>query len=263
MAVRGAARGALFPVTASGAGDRVIAAVPEAGPPELPADLDRARVQVHVFPAEPERLGLPDAHRERDRPARAVAAVRGGRKDAVRLFTGQRLDISLFAGRRVDEQGNVVAGLAAFPGDLQGAGQDPVDLQDGVRLELLPGEPGVEGVQVLGLEAVEPVPAELGDDPPADLRLIGAVQRCLGDRARCDGRQPCLHPVGDGEWLAGLAGLAGVARVSLAFEFADPRVLASRRALTAGSEEFVRARLQEPTFTRPRFLPGSVRRGRS
>jgi hypothetical protein len=44
------------PVTVLGAGGKVPAAVPVASPPELPADLDGAGVQVHVLPAEPNRL---------------------------------------------------------------------------------------------------------------------------------------------------------------------------------------------------------------
>jgi hypothetical protein len=123
-----AAARARHPVPVFGAGGRVTAAVAITGPPELPADLDRARVQVHVLPQEPDCLGLPDAHRERDRPASAARPVRGGGQDAARLVAAQRLDISLLTDRGIDKQGHVAAGLPALPGDLQRAGQDPVDL---------------------------------------------------------------------------------------------------------------------------------------
>ena len=49
-----------------GAGGDVLAAVLEAVPRELPADLDRTDVQVDVLPAQADRLGLADADRERD-----------------------------------------------------------------------------------------------------------------------------------------------------------------------------------------------------
>ena len=64
---------------------------------------------------------------------------------------------------------------------------------------------------MLGLEPVESVLAELRDDPAPDLRLIGAVQRSLGDRPRRDCREPCLEPVSDSERLTCLASQAGVA----------------------------------------------------
>lgn len=55
-----------------------------------------------------------------------------------RLIAGQRFDINIFADGRVDQAGYIAAGLAALPGNLQGAGQDPVDLHDCVRLEPWP-----------------------------------------------------------------------------------------------------------------------------
>lgn len=138
MAVGGAAGSAGDAVTADGAGGWVGAAVPVAGPLELPADLDRARVQVHVLPAEPDRLGLPDADCEGDRPAGAVAPAYGCAEDAACLVTGQRLDVGKSADGCVDQAGNIASDLAAFPGDLQPAGDDPVDLHDRPCLALNP-----------------------------------------------------------------------------------------------------------------------------
>ena len=109
-------------VTVLGAGGRVIASVSVAGPLELPADLDRARVKVDVLPAEPDRLRLPYAHRQRDRPASPVAAARGRREDTAGLIAGQRLDIDVFADGRVDQAGYIAANLAALPGNLSARG---------------------------------------------------------------------------------------------------------------------------------------------
>src|ERR1700683_3446592 len=65
--------------------------------------------------------------------------------------------------------------ILPLPCDFQGAGQDAVDLDDRVGLKALGGELGVERVEVLGLESVETVLAKVGDDPAADLGLVGAV----------------------------------------------------------------------------------------
>jgi hypothetical protein len=87
-----------------------------------------------------------------------------------------------------------------------------------VWLQALGGKPAVERVEMLRLETVEPVLSELGDYPAPDLRLIGTVQRALGDGTRRDGRQPCLEPASHGELPACLA---RTAFVSLALEVLD------------------------------------------
>ena len=89
-------------------------------------------------------------------------ALAGGGQDAAGFGAGERLDVDFLGGRGVDQGGDVARGLAAFPRDLEGAGQDAVDLHDRVRLEALRREPGVEGVEVFGLEPVEAVLAEAG-----------------------------------------------------------------------------------------------------
>src|ERR1700728_2342744 len=189
-----------------------------AGPLELPADFNRARVQVDILPAQANGFGLPDAYGARHRPPGAVAPLGGGSQDAASLFPGQRLDVDILTGRRVDQGADVLADLAPLPGDLQRAAQNPVDLQDGVRLEVLALEPGVKGIEVLRLETVEPVLAQLGDDPAPDLRFIRAVEGVLRDRARCDRGQPGQEPVRDGRWLTGLA---RGACVTFAFQLTD------------------------------------------
>jgi len=129
---------------AGGARDRVLASVPVAGPLELPAHLDHARVQVDELPAKTDRLSLADADRERDRPPGAIAPAHCRAKDLTGLLPGQRLDIHVLADRRVDHGRYIPGDLASFPCDLQGAGDDPVDLHNGVGLEALFSEPGVE-----------------------------------------------------------------------------------------------------------------------
>ena len=74
-----------------------------------------------------------------DRPAGAVGCVLHRGEDLARLIASQRLDLDLFADRRIHHRGDVAAGLAAFPCDLECPGQDAVDLQDRVRLEVLSG----------------------------------------------------------------------------------------------------------------------------
>src|SRR5260370_29771301 len=118
MAMRGAARRTALAVPADSAGRRNLAAVPVAGSLQLPAHLDGAGVQVHVLPAEPDRLGLPDAHRQRDRPARAIAAARGRRQDPASLVPGQRLDFDVLAGRPVPQPPGVNPCLSPLPPDL-------------------------------------------------------------------------------------------------------------------------------------------------
>jgi hypothetical protein len=95
------------------------------------------------FQRSPIASELPDAHRESHRPAGAVAPVGGSAEDAAGFLAAQCLDVTLLTHRSVDEHGHVVSGLAAFPGDLEGAREDPVDLQDRVRLEplLAPTQP--------------------------------------------------------------------------------------------------------------------------
>src|SRR6202035_2711357 len=106
---------------------------------------------------------------ERHGPPGAVAPVRGGGQDAAGLPQAQGLDVGLLADGGVDERGYGAADFPALPGNLQRASEDAVDLKNGVRFESLGGQPGVEGVQVLGLEAVQAVLAQLRNDPPPDL----------------------------------------------------------------------------------------------
>jgi hypothetical protein len=89
-------------VAAGGARGWVAAAVPVAGPLELPADFDGARVEVDVLPAQAEGLALADAECQGDRPASAARPVLGGGEDLACLALGQRLDLDLFTdpGRR-------------------------------------------------------------------------------------------------------------------------------------------------------------------
>ncbi|HET7013703.1 MAG TPA: hypothetical protein VFI65_07320 [Streptosporangiaceae bacterium] len=50
-----------------------------------------------------------------------------------------------------------------------------MDLEDGVGLEALASEIGVEDIEMLGLQPVEAMFAELRNDPVPDLWFIGAI----------------------------------------------------------------------------------------
>lgn len=99
----------------------------------------------------------------------AGSRVVGCRQDAPGLCPSKGLNVDVLAGWSIDESSDITAHLAAFPGDLEGSRHDPVDLDHGIRPEVLDGKPGVEGIQVFRLEAVEPVLAKSRDDPAPHL----------------------------------------------------------------------------------------------
>ena len=136
-----------------------------------------------------------------------------------RGFLGvQRLDVDVLADWRVHKGCDIDGYLAALPGDLERARDDAVDLDNRVGLEALSGEIGVEDVEMLRLQPVEAMLAELRNDPVPYFRLVGAVQGSLRRSARRDCGQPSLEPVGDSQ---GSASLAGFALVTLALELLD------------------------------------------
>jgi len=105
-------------------------------------------------PSLADRLGLADAYGERGRPAGAVAPVRGGAQELAGFFLTQWLDVDVFADGSIDEVRHVPGELASLPGHLQGAGEDPVDLHDGVGLEILGGEPALQVPRGVGVAEV-------------------------------------------------------------------------------------------------------------
>jgi hypothetical protein len=92
---------------ALGACFRVVATVLPCGPLELPPDLNHAVIEVDVSPAEPERLALPQADCESNRPPGAVATPLGRGKQPTCLVLTQRVDLDVLGARRFDELGNV------------------------------------------------------------------------------------------------------------------------------------------------------------
>ncbi|GAA4197078.1 hypothetical protein GCM10022252_45520 [Streptosporangium oxazolinicum] len=89
-------------VEADSAGVRVLTTVPVAKPLDLPEHPDHAPVQIHVLPPQTQRLRLPKSQRQRHRPARTVPAILDHGQEVLSLFPGQRLNLVVLTGRRVD-----------------------------------------------------------------------------------------------------------------------------------------------------------------
>nr|WP_231839551.1 hypothetical protein [Blastococcus saxobsidens] len=186
---------------------------------DAPPDRERAREQVDVLPLQRQGLGLPQAEREGDGPAGAVADAGRGVQHGAGLAEVERGgDVARALGGWIDEPGHVAGDVAPLHGNGERSGQDAVVAQHGGGGVAGIEQGGVELVEVLGAQPVEAVPSESGDQVLADGGLV-ALQGPLPHPARGDGGEPVLQPVGDGRGGDGVDG-AGVA---LALQVADLR----------------------------------------
>jgi hypothetical protein len=103
-----------------------------------------------------------------------VARPAGTTGSARRSSTGGCAGLdSVLAGRRCVNQGGDVAGdVSPLHGDLQSARQNAVNLEHGGGCQTLSFQAGVEALDVLGGEPVQPVFAQPRNDPVADLRRV-------------------------------------------------------------------------------------------
>ncbi|WP_245177477.1 hypothetical protein [Geodermatophilus sp. DF01-2] len=190
-----------------------------ADPVDAPPDRERAGEQVDVLPLQRQGLGLAQAEGQRDGPAGGVAHMSRGFEHGTGLAEVEGGgDVAGALGGRVDEGGDVARDVAALDGDGERPGQDAVVPQHGGGGVAVVEQGGVELVEVFGPQPVEAVPADAGDQVPANGRLV-AFHGPLSHAARGDGRQPVLEPLGDrrGRRLADRPGVA------LALEFTDLR----------------------------------------
>lgn len=131
--VPGAAGRAVIAMVVLAAGVGVGAAVLPGEALELPADGQRSGVQVDVLSAKTKGFTLAQPKSEGDAPAGAIALRCGEPDDAQRLVGGQWLDFVVAGRGSIDQGGDVARHVAALHGDLQGAGQDAVNLEHGRR----------------------------------------------------------------------------------------------------------------------------------
>ncbi|MCO5968266.1 hypothetical protein NDW01_07635 [Actinoallomurus sp. WRP6H-15] len=171
-----------------------------------------------VLPAQPQDLALTEATGQPDRPARPVGTLLSLGEDLSRLVAGEGLQLGIVEPGRLDEFGGIPADALPSYRDAVGAGDDRVDLADVARL-LAGGEHfRVERFEMFGLASIDPVTADVGEDPVSAVRPVRAdrVRRRLLERQY--GREPVRHPLFHSRWTTRLVDLSGVA---LGFQFAD------------------------------------------
>ena len=157
------------------------------------ADADVSSVQVDVFPVETERLPLAETECQGDDPPRAVTELGGLDEEALNLLDRERLDVLFFESRSLGDLGHVGGDVTASLGLTEGDPDRPVSVVGGAG-----GAPGllhlpVEALQVLGLQFVELVGTQAGDEVNAYIDLV-AVVRVLGDVRLGDVLDPVLKP---------------------------------------------------------------------
>ncbi len=172
-------------------------------PLEGPPHGQRPGLEVDVAPLQSECLTLTQPESQRDGPARCVATLLGRFQEPPCLVGAQGFDLLAAQARGVHEGADVPGHPRSLDGDLEGAGQDPMALQNGGRGEPLSPQVGVESLEVLGLEPIEAMVTERRDDPLPDVRRVALV----GERTHPgdgDGGQPVLEPHLESRSLAGL-----------------------------------------------------------
>src|SRR5215472_2884273 len=170
-------------MTALGADTGIGAAVLPGEALKLPADSQRSGVQIDVLPPKTKGFTLAQPKCEGDTPAGAVSPRCNQPDDAQRLVKGQRFDFVVTGGGGINEGGYVARDISALHGDLEGAGQDAVNLEHSSRRQTLGFQPCVEALDVLRGEPVQAMLAKAGDDSVADLRRVGCFQGGSADAA--------------------------------------------------------------------------------
>lgn len=145
---------------------------------------------------------MPETECEGHRPAGAVASVLGGAEDATRLIRSERLDLGPLDPRRVDQAADVARDPATLHGDRESPGEHPVGLQHAGRRQARGEELGVHPFHVLGLQSIQPVVADLGNELVRH-QLAVPLQGGRAHLRRGDRVPPVLQPGGNGHLSTG------------------------------------------------------------
>jgi hypothetical protein len=177
--------------------------------PVLP-DPQRAKRQIEIRPPESEHFALTQAEHERDGPSGAVPALRSSGKDLLNLVQLVRLNLLVLHARRLGQRDGIPADVTT-PDCLaeRGLGR-PVDLVSVAGLVPSRLHLGVELLEVVRLNAFEPVLAKSGNEVVVD-RIPVRVGRRVADGRRRDVLDPVDEPLLHGPGRASLAHGPGVA----------------------------------------------------
>jgi hypothetical protein len=157
-----------------------------------------------------EGVAVAQSEGEGDGPAGAVAAPACGVQDRAGLGDGEGFDLVVVEAGGIDEGAHVAGDASALHRDLQCPRQKSVRLQHRRGGEPFGGHGGVEAFDVLGLQAVEAVVPDTGDDVDPREGPV-PLQRRGSDAAGGDVVEVLGHPHRDRRRCAGGQGRAGVA----------------------------------------------------
>ena len=111
-----------------------------------------ARIEVHVGPAEREKLALPHPGRHSDRVEWTEPVASSRLKERDRLFRGERPELVADLCRRVDQRGDIAQDPARLDCPTERDPQDGVPVSDGGGGEALTGELRDHPLDVLRLQ---------------------------------------------------------------------------------------------------------------
>nr|WP_246159576.1 hypothetical protein [Nocardioides antri] len=152
-----------------------------------------ALVQVDVLPQQSQRLALPHAERERDRPARWLERGLRGLEDAAALLDRERLHLDVLDARRPRDQRRVTGQAPPAYRLVEGGPQDAMDGADGVGGVAVGLHPAVVRLEVLGLDLAHPPRPESRHDMEAHLTAVRR-QGLPSRRHRQHVLEPVLEP---------------------------------------------------------------------
>lgn len=140
---------------------------------ELPADNHQPRVEVDVFPGEPQDFPLAEPETERDREERPEPVVARREEEALRFVVAPRRSGRRRGGDGTRERRRVVGAEPFADGVLKHALQDGAALLEGARRQVLLCELLEPLLDRCRGERAQTLPAELGQDLVARDRLVG------------------------------------------------------------------------------------------
>jgi hypothetical protein len=134
---------------------------------------------------QPERLALPETERERDDEPRSIAFPQRQDQNALDFLGLEGFDFDVLGTRWLGQRDRVPGYVAALACLAERGPGSAVDLVCSAGLESVRQHPGVQLLEMLGLDTVHAMCAEAGDQVPvhgravADVRLV--AHRWLGD----------------------------------------------------------------------------------
>ncbi|HZL06604.1 MAG TPA: hypothetical protein VFE45_14525 [Coriobacteriia bacterium] len=161
-------------------------------PLQLTPHVQPPGVQVDVGPREPEHLTATQPQRDREHERHSVGLVLGGGKDAPRLVDRERLELGRVVARGVGEADRVAREAPSSDGVVEGLVQGAAHVVDRPGVQALGEQHGVQVLDVLGLEAVQPVPADRRVDVPVHVDRVPG--QGAGTHAHSRGGEPVGQP---------------------------------------------------------------------